>query len=100
MKEAAFHGDPQQFFALDLRFHDALWKLSGNTFLPRLLEQTLAPLLAFLFLRNLRRNLEIDMMESAEAHAEVAKAISSRGKETARLVTQQKLRAYNAMRSW
>lgn len=36
MKEAAFHGDPQQFFALDLRFHDALWKLSGNTFLPRL----------------------------------------------------------------
>jgi DNA-binding GntR family transcriptional regulator len=94
MKEAASQKDPQQFFDLDFRFHDTLWKLSGNSFLPRLLEQTLAPLLAFLFIRNLRRNLEIDMMESAEAHVEVAKAILSRNKETARRVTQQKLQMF------
>jgi DNA-binding GntR family transcriptional regulator len=94
MKAAAFQKDPQQFFDLDFQFHDTLWKLSGNSFLPRLLEQTLAPLLAFLFIRNLRRNLEIDMMESAEAHVEVAKAMLSRNKETARRVTQQKLQMF------
>jgi DNA-binding GntR family transcriptional regulator len=94
MKDAAFHKDTQQFFTLDLRFHDSLWKLSGNSFLPRLLEQTLAPLLAFLYIRNLRRNLEIDLMESAEAHVEVAKAIMSRDKDTARRVTQQKLQMF------
>jgi DNA-binding GntR family transcriptional regulator len=94
MNEAALQRDPQQFFTLDLHFHDTLWKLSGNSFLPRLLQQTLAPLLAFLFIRNLRRNLKIDMMESAEAHVEVAKAILSRHTETARRVTQQKLQMF------
>jgi DNA-binding GntR family transcriptional regulator len=94
MKEAASQKDPEQFFKLDFRFHDTLWKLSGNTFLPRLLEQTLAPLLAFLFIRNLRRNLELDVMGSAEAHAEVAKAILSRHKETARRVTQQEVQIF------
>lgn len=94
MKEAAFHRDTRQFFTLDLRFHDTLWRASGNSFLPRLLEQTLAPLLAFLFLRNLRRNREIDMMESAMAHVEVAKAIMSRHKESARRVMQEKLRMF------
>jgi DNA-binding GntR family transcriptional regulator len=95
IKEAASQKDPQQFFELDFRFHETLWKLSGNSFLPRLLEQqTLAPLLAFLFIRNLRRNLEIDMMESAEAHVEVAQAMLSRNKETARRVTRQKLQIF------
>jgi DNA-binding GntR family transcriptional regulator len=99
MKEAALHRDSRQFFGLDLRFHDTLWKLSCNSFLPRLLEQTLAPLLAFLFIRNLRRdnlrgNLKIDMMESAEAHVEMTKAILSRDTETARRVTRQKLQMF------
>jgi DNA-binding GntR family transcriptional regulator len=99
MEAAALQRDPRQFFTLDLRFHETLWKLSGNSFLPRLLEQTLAPLLAFLFIRNLRRdNLrrdrEIDMMESAQAHVEIAKAILSRHTETARRVTQQKLQMF------
>jgi DNA-binding GntR family transcriptional regulator len=94
MREAALREDSQQFFDLDLRFHDTLWKLSGNSFLPRLLEQTLAPLLAFLFLRNLRRNLKIDMMESAQAHVQVVEAILSRHKETARRITQEKLQMF------
>ena len=94
MREAALREDSQQFFDLDLRFHDTLRKLSGNSFLPRLLEQTLAPLLAFLFLRNLRRNLKIDMMESAQAHVQVVEAILSRHKETARRITQEKLQMF------
>jgi len=91
MKEAAEVRDPQRFFEYDLRFHQALWGLSHNSFLPRLLEQALAPLLAFLFIRNLRRNLDIDMMESAQAHVEMAEAILTRNKIIARRVTQEKL---------
>jgi len=91
MKEAATSGDPQQFFQHDLAFHQVLWSLSHNTMLPRLLEQVLAPLLAFLFIRNLRRNLDIDMMESAQAHVDMVDAILTRDKSTARRVTQERL---------
>lgn len=91
MKAAAAERVPQRFFELDMSFHQTLWRLSNNSFLPRLLEQTLAPLLAFLFIRNLRRNLDIDMMDSAQAHIEMAEAILTRDKATARRVAQEKL---------
>jgi DNA-binding GntR family transcriptional regulator len=91
MKTAANERDTQRFFELDISFHQALWKLSNNNFLPRLLEQTLAPLLAFLFIRNLRRNLDIDMMDSAQAHVDMAEAILTRDKANARSVAQEKL---------
>ena len=91
MKEAATAADPQHFFECDLRFHQTLWNLSHNNFLPRLLEQVLAPLLAFLFIRNLRRNIGIDMMESAQAHVDMVQAILTRDKTVARGVAQEKL---------
>ena len=91
MRKAAEAGERPAFFQQDLAFHETLWKLSHNSFLPRLLEQALAPLLAFLFLRNLRRNVGIDMMESTQAHVEIAQAILSGDKEQARRVTQEKL---------
>ncbi len=91
MKTAAREVDPQRFFELDISFHQTLWGLSHNTFLPRLLEQALAPLLAFLFIRNLRRNLDIDLLESADAHVEMAQAILTRDKTIARRVAQEKL---------
>jgi DNA-binding GntR family transcriptional regulator len=91
MKAAAAERIPQRFFELDISFHQTLWRLSNNSFLPRLLEQALAPLLAFLFIRNLRRNLDIDMLDSAQAHVDMAEAILSRDKETARRVAQEKL---------
>ena len=91
MKKAAAVRDPQQFFEHDLAFHQALWGLSHNSFLPHLLEQALAPLLAFLFIRNLRRNLDIDMTQSAQAHIDMIEAIRTRDKHTARRVAQEKL---------
>lgn len=54
----------------------------------------MTPLLELLFLRNLRRRLEIDMMESAEAHVELVEAILIRHKETARRVMRQKLEMF------
>lgn len=94
MKEAARVRDPQRFFELDLQFHEVLWGMSGNSLLPRLLSQTLVPLLAFLFIRNLRRHLDIDMMESADAHVDIAKAILSRDAEAARNVAKQKFKMF------
>jgi DNA-binding GntR family transcriptional regulator len=91
MKEAGAAHDPQLFFEHDLSFHQTLWSLSHNSFLPHLLEQALAPLLAFLFIRNLRLNLDIDMVKSAQAHAEMAEAILTRNKTTARRVAREKL---------
>ena len=91
MRAAAADRDSSRFFKLDLQFHEMLWALSGNSFLPRLLEQTLAPLLAFLFIRNIRRKLDIDLKHSAQAHLDMAKAIQSRDVEKARAVAHEKL---------
>jgi DNA-binding GntR family transcriptional regulator len=94
MKKAARARDIHGFFEIDVRFHEALWKLSGNTLLPRLLSQTLMPLLAFLFIRNLRRHLHIDMRASAEAHVEIVDAIASRDKRRARNLAREKFQIF------
>ncbi|HUA58190.1 MAG TPA: GntR family transcriptional regulator [Verrucomicrobiae bacterium] len=94
MIESAGVRDPQAFFELDLQFHEVLWGMSGNSLLPRLLSQTLLPLLAFLFIRNLRSHLEIDMMQSATAHVEIARAIQSRDAAAAREVARQKFQMF------
>jgi DNA-binding GntR family transcriptional regulator len=94
MKAAARDRDLKRFFDLDLQFHEMLWGLSGNSFLPHLLEQTLVPLLAFLFIRNLRKHQQIEMMNSADAHVEIALAIRTRDKETARRVAREKLQMF------
>jgi DNA-binding GntR family transcriptional regulator len=91
LKAAAAKRDSNRFFKLDLQFHQTLWRLSGNTFLPRLLEQTLGPLLAFLFIRNIRRRLDIDLKKSAQAHLDMARAIESRDVDKARATAREKL---------
>lgn len=95
MKAAAEARDVQGFFAHDFRFHEKLWKASGNTFLPRLLSQLMLPLLAFLFIRNLRRHSHIDMAESAEAHVEIAHAVLLRDKAEARRIAERKFQMFS-----
>jgi DNA-binding GntR family transcriptional regulator len=94
MKRAAGRRDVHEFFGLDVRFHETLWRLSGNSLLPRLLAQALMPLLAFLFIRNLRHHLQIDMKDSAAAHVDIAQAILSRDKEAARRVAREKFQMF------
>ena len=91
MKEAAVAHDPRLFFEHDLSFHQTLWSLSHNTFLPHLLEQALAPLLAFLFIRNLRLNLDIALVKSAQAHIDMVQAILTRNNLTACRIAREKL---------
>jgi DNA-binding GntR family transcriptional regulator len=94
MKKAARSRDIHSFFALDVRFHETLWRLSGNSLLPRLLAQALMPLLAFLFIRNLRNHRRIDMRDSAAAHVEIVEAILSRDKSKARRIAQEKFQMF------
>ena len=84
----------EEFFDLDIRFHDLLWRLSGSALLPRLLSQALIPLLAFLFIRNARDRARIDLKESADAHAEIAEAILGRDKQAARRVVREKFQLF------
>jgi len=94
MKTAAEIRDVQGFFALDVQFHETLWRLSGNSLLPRLLAQSLMALLAFLFIRNLRNHQQIDMRNSAEAHVEIVEGILSRDKDRARKVAREKFQKF------
>lgn len=90
MKEAARIRDLSRFFDIDVQFHETLWKLSGNSLLPKLLAQVLTPLLAFLFIRNLRNHQQFDLRESAEAHVQIAEAILLRNKAAALAVSREK----------
>jgi len=53
------------------------------------------PLLAFLFIRNLRNNSHIDMAASAAAHVEIANAILSRDRVAARKIAEQKFQMFS-----
>jgi DNA-binding GntR family transcriptional regulator len=94
MREAAEVRDIRRYHDFDVQFHQTLWRLSGNSVLPRLLSQTLMPLLAFLFMRNLRKNHQLEMTASAVAHVEIGEAILRRDKKAARQVAQQKFRLF------
>jgi DNA-binding GntR family transcriptional regulator len=95
MKEAGQRRDIEAFFERDFQFHEALWRLSGNTFIPKILSQVTVPLLAFLFIRNVRNHhLSFDMEASAQAHMEIVNAILSREKKTVRSVTREKLQMF------
>jgi DNA-binding GntR family transcriptional regulator len=94
MKASAVSKDVLKFFSFDFQFHETLWKLSGNPFLPRLLSQLMLPLLAFLFIRNLRHHSHINLVASAQAHVEIAEAIKKGGKAEARKIAKQKFRMF------
>lgn len=94
MQEAARARDLERFFELDVRFHETLWRLSGNFVLPKLLSQTLMPVLAFLFMRNLRDSTELELGGAAAAHLDIARAILKRDREPAQQVARQKFRLF------
>jgi DNA-binding GntR family transcriptional regulator len=88
MVELAQAGNAKLFHSRDQVFHEALWSCTGNSFLPRVLEQVMMPLLAFLFIRDVRHSGQIDLLQSAKAHLGIAESILSRDKANARRVAQ------------
>jgi DNA-binding GntR family transcriptional regulator len=88
MVATARSGNAKSFHSRDQVFHAALWSSTGNSFLPRVLEQVMMPLLAFLFIRNVRDSGQIDLLKSAEAHVAIAESVMTRDKAHARVVAQ------------
>lgn len=86
MVRIAESGNAMLFHTRDRVFHERLWSCSENSFLPRVLSQVMQPLLAFLFIRNVRDAGLIDLVRSAKAHVDIAESILSRDKTRARTV--------------
>ncbi len=103
MVEIAQSGDALLFHEHDTVFHETLWNCSGNSFLPRVLSQVMQPLLAFLFIRNVKDSGLIDFVKSARAHVDIAESLLKRDKAESRRIAasafamfaQQHLHAMN-----
>jgi DNA-binding GntR family transcriptional regulator len=94
MRAAGQAGDIEQFYKCDLNFHDTLWRMSENPFLVRSLTQLMVPLLAFCMLKNLRHYGYLDMVQSADAHAEIAAAVATGDKKLAGRVAREKFEVF------
>ncbi|WP_155121479.1 GntR family transcriptional regulator [Bryobacter aggregatus] len=90
MMTAARSRNTKDFFAKDREWHQTLWQATGNTFLERMLGQLMSPLLAFLFLRNLRHYAKFDLRASAQAHIDMVDVIASRDTRRARKFAHEK----------
>jgi DNA-binding GntR family transcriptional regulator len=77
MRSAAARGDLAAFYRSDLEFHRAMWRLSGNRFLVRCLEQLVPPLFAFFIMRNPDCS-EDDLNASVDRHIDVIQAMAAR----------------------
>jgi DNA-binding GntR family transcriptional regulator len=88
MREAAEAMDLARFYENDLRFHQALWALSGNPYLVIGLEQIVVPLFAFSIMRNSHASME-ELVKSVEQHERIASAIKTRNAAYAAQVIQE-----------
>lgn len=85
MRSAAVANDREQFYACDLCFHQALWKLSGNEHLEQAAEQIVVPLFAFFIMLYMRTgSASGSFLEAVEAHEQVVRDIRSSGAGRAR----------------
>ncbi len=77
MRDAAARSDQAAFYQADLDFHRTLWRLSGNRFLVKCLEQLVVPLFAFFIMRN-PLDPGDDLNASVDRHFEVIQALEDR----------------------
>lgn len=94
MMQAARAKDAEAFFTKDQEWHQTLWASTRNVFLARMLGQLLAPLMAFLFLRNLQHFAKLDLKASAQDHLDIVEAIATRDGSRARLVAREKFTGF------
>lgn len=76
MRSAAAQNDLPAFYRSDLEFHRAVWRLSGNRFLAKCLEQLVVPLFAFFLIRNPLDSRD-DLVASVERHFDVIDALAN-----------------------
>jgi DNA-binding GntR family transcriptional regulator len=91
MRKAAAQNDLAAFYRSDLDFHRALWRLSGNRFLVKGLEQLVMPLFAFFLMRN-PLDSRADLIASADRHFSVIEALA--GGADARLSMEESMQFF------
>ncbi len=79
---AAEGGDPAKFYACDLQFHKAIWRLAQNPFLEKALSQITVPLFSFVMIKVATEH-EFDLKRSAAEHERITRAILSGNKQNA-----------------
>ena len=92
LETAAIAGNIDDFRKLDLELHQMTWKLSGNTFIPRMIEQVTLPLLAFFPIPG------PSMLAVAKARLSMALHLEKRDVEQARKANRAMLERMEAMR--
>ncbi len=90
MKEAAKNADIESWNRCDLRFHETLWRISGNPFLERTLTQVAVPFFAFAKLVYLQGP-PIDLASQAEDHARIVSALATGDRDLAKRTTREVL---------
>ncbi|MGH9352116.1 MAG: GntR family transcriptional regulator [Terriglobia bacterium] len=93
MKQAAARGDVEEYYRIDLEFHETLWGLSGNPFLVRALTQVAIPLFAFCMIKRLR-DLDLDLVANVTDHETIVRAILGGNKDAASEISRQMLEKF------
>ena len=97
MRAAANDNDLERFYRCDLRFHRAIWSLSGNRHLAKALDLTVVPLFAFFIMKNPSDSVAA-LLESVDWHGRIVEAIAS-GRD-ARRCMEAALRFFNEQENW
>ena len=74
MRAAAVDGNFQNFYRCDIEFHRTIWRLSGNRYVAKALDNTVVPLFAFFIMKNPRDSVA-DLLTSVAKHADIIRAL-------------------------
>ncbi len=96
LKQAARDGDIEQYYHFDLKFHQALWKFSGNPFLEKALSQITVPVFAFWMIRQLREH-SLDLTANARTHEKIFKVLLAGDPRAAREATRAALESFSKL---
>lgn len=83
----------EDYYHLDLAFHQTLWKLSGNQFLVDALSRITIPVFAFCMLRELR-HLDLDFVANAKRHETIAEALIVGDRDRAKEKTRASIQSF------
>jgi DNA-binding GntR family transcriptional regulator len=92
-KRAARERRVEEYYRLDLTFHQTLWKLSGNRFLVEALSKVTVPVFAFCMLRELR-HLDLDFVANARRHEMIARSLLAGNREQAKEQTRSSIQSF------
>lgn len=97
MKHAALQNDPESFTQADIRFHQQIAHMSGNSFIMRVLE-----ILDDVYRAHLRRmNQTISLVYSLDSHQNLTEAIKNKDQEAAARIISESIRdSIREVRQW